>query len=111
MTSTAMTNAKTVKIKKLDPSAQDDTMPNLSLEDTCTQLQRGITPTGRTGRSGSNPYDTVPNAAAGPKAAAAGLDRNAEMRKLSAWIRQKRAAADLKSQVGSAGDENGSDQD
>jgi hypothetical protein len=71
----------------------EDTVPNLRLEDTDAQLVRGVAPANvQTGKgSGVNPYDTF------PQVGKTGLhDRNAELRKLSAWIRQKRAAEELK---------------
>jgi len=70
----------------------EDTQPNLTLEDTNGQMARGVTPDKpRTTGTGVNPYDTF------PQVGKSGMhDRNAELRKLSAWIRQKRAAEELK---------------
>jgi hypothetical protein len=71
----------------------EDTVPNLRLEDTDAQLVRGVAPTKNSqGKGGGvNPYDTF------PQVGKTGMhDRNAELRKLSAWIRQKRAAEELK---------------
>jgi hypothetical protein len=71
----------------------EDTLPNLRLEDTDAQLVRGVPPSKSHPGSaqGANPYDTF------PQVGKSGLhDRNAELRKLSAWIRQKRAAEELK---------------
>lgn len=87
MASTASGKDRTVN----DPASMEDTVPNLSLEDTSTQIRRGLAPARSSGAAGFNPYDTFPHV--GP---ANGQDRNAELRRLSAWIREKRAAEQLK---------------
>jgi hypothetical protein len=70
----------------------EDTLPNLRLEDTDAQQAPGAAPVkSRRGGHGVNPYDTF------PQVGKSGLhDRNAELRKLSAWIRQRRMAEELK---------------
>jgi hypothetical protein len=69
-----------------------DTQPNLQLEDTHGQVVRGVGPPASPASAhGANPYDTY------PQVGKTGLhDRNAELRRLSAWIRQKRSAEELK---------------
>jgi hypothetical protein len=67
--------------------------PNLSLEDTSTQIRRGITPTHSTGVSGYNPYDTFPNSHG-----TATHGSTQELKRLSEWIRQKRQAEKIKAE-------------
>jgi hypothetical protein len=66
---------------------------NLSLEDTSTQIRRGIAPTHSTGVSGYNPYDTYPNSQS-----TATHGSNQELKRLSEWIRQKRQAEKIKAE-------------
>jgi hypothetical protein len=73
-----------------DEGELEDTLPSLRLEDTDAQRPPG-----------ANPYETF------PQVGKSNLhDRNAELRRLSAWIRQKRAAEELK-----ASRETGEDED
>jgi hypothetical protein len=66
---------------------------NLSLEDTSTQIRRGVTPTNPTGVSGYNPYDTFPNCRS---TTTHGSTR--DLQRLSEWIRQKRQAEKIKAE-------------
>ena len=84
----------TGKFKRLrEAKSLDDTVPNLRLEDTAAQLVRGVRPTllQPSRDAGANPYDTFPQVGKSDL-----HDRNAELRRLSARIRQKRAAEELK---------------
>jgi hypothetical protein len=71
----------------------EDTLPNMSLEDTNAQLNRGVLPVHGNNHTGIDPYDTFPTLGG-----TSGKDRNAELRRLSAWIRQKRDVARLKAE-------------
>ena len=79
--------------RKRETAKLEETLPNLRLEDTGAQLARGVPPhkPGPGRNFGANPYNAVP-----PTGDSGLNDRNSEMRKLSAWIRQKRAAEELK---------------
>jgi len=66
--------------------------PDLSLEDTLAQRQRGVNVTPSTKpEDGYNPYDTWPSIQE-PDAA----KRNTDLRRLSEWIRMKRQVETLK---------------
>jgi hypothetical protein len=92
-----MKKKATGSVPAADELASDaDTVPNLanfSLEDTSTQIRRGVTPTTATGSSGYNPYDTYPNTST-----TATNKGTLELRRLSDWIRQKRQAEKLKAE-------------
>ena len=63
----------------------------MSLEDTASQVVRGLRTAHSPGGSGYNPYDTVPNTSS--KDTIQGTD---DLRRLSEWIRTKRMAEKLK---------------
>jgi hypothetical protein len=86
-----------------DYASDADTVPNLSnisLEDTSTQIMRGVPPPKATGVVGYNPYDTYPNGSS-----TATNRGNEELRRLSDWIRQKRQAEKLKADEGAKQDD------
>ncbi len=72
----------------------EDTVPNLSLEDTTRQLMRGFPGHGSRKDLGVNPYDTFPNTSS-----STGMHGTQELRKLSEWIKQKRQAEQLKAET------------
>jgi hypothetical protein len=59
--------------------------PDYSLEDTASQAMRGVQVPGSSSSAGYNPYDTFPSIGT-----ATGIHRQADLRKLSEWIRRKR---------------------
>lgn len=74
-----------------DPSSDERSLYELSLEDTITQKLRGLPVKTRVPASGYNPYDaTVPSSSRKP------VRKSTDLRKLSEWIRMQRQVNDLK---------------
>jgi hypothetical protein len=70
----------------------EDTVPDLSLEDTLNQRRRGL-PDTRGTVSGYNPYDAAPD----PSAPGRKTQRKrTDLRKLSEWIRVQRQVEQLR---------------
>jgi hypothetical protein len=76
-------------VTKENPKSAEE----LSLEDAIAERQRGLTPTGRDGQIGYNPYD------APPAVPTVQTRRPKDLRKLSEWIRLQKQVEQLKKEA------------
>lgn len=74
-----------------DPTSDQNSLYELSLEDTLAQKMRGLPVKSRIPASGYNPYDAT--ATGKPKGPAR---KSTDLRKLSEWIRVQRQVNELK---------------